>query len=89
MRQPADGGGPAGATSTVLVEYLRAAKLEPSLEVATALFYGMQTDSRAPDDIVEAYPVAVPRVDKRLLAGASSIRELSPAEYFPALPTWR
>ena len=42
----ADVGGEYGATSTVLVEYLRAARLEPSIEVATALFYGIKTDSR-------------------------------------------
>ena len=42
----ADVGGDYGATSTMVVEYLRAARLEPSIEVATALFYGIKTDSR-------------------------------------------
>ena len=81
----ADVGGEYGATSTMLVEYLRAAKLEPSLEVATALFYGIKTDSRdlgrqtTPAD-VEAYLWLFPRVDKHLL-GRIEHPDL-PAEYF-------
>jgi nanoRNase/pAp phosphatase (c-di-AMP/oligoRNAs hydrolase) len=57
----------------MLVEYLRAAKMEPSLEVATALFYGIKTDSRdlgrqtTPADI-DAYLWLFPRADKHLLA---------------------
>ena len=42
----ADVGGDFGATSTMLVEYLRAARLEPTPEVATALFYGIKADTR-------------------------------------------
>jgi nanoRNase/pAp phosphatase (c-di-AMP/oligoRNAs hydrolase) len=34
-----------GATSTILTEYLRAAGIEPSTMVATALFYGIKTDT--------------------------------------------
>jgi nanoRNase/pAp phosphatase (c-di-AMP/oligoRNAs hydrolase) len=81
----ADVGGEYGATSTMLVEYLRAAKLEPSFEVATALFYGIKTDSRdlgrqtTPAD-VEAYLWLFPRVDKHLL-GRIEHPDL-PAEYF-------
>jgi nanoRNase/pAp phosphatase (c-di-AMP/oligoRNAs hydrolase) len=81
----ADVGGEYGATSTMLVEYLRAAKLEPSLEVATALFYGIKTDSRdlgrqtTPADI-EAYLWLFPRADKHLL-GRIEHPDL-PAEYF-------
>ena len=81
----ADVGGDYGATSTMLVEYLRAAKLEPSPEVATALFYGIKTDSRdlgrqtTPRD-VEAYLSLFPRVEKHLL-GRIEHPDL-PAEYF-------
>ncbi len=38
-----------GATSTILVEYLRAAGIKPSPRLATALFYGIKTDT---DDFV-------------------------------------
>jgi nanoRNase/pAp phosphatase (c-di-AMP/oligoRNAs hydrolase) len=81
----ADVGGEYGATSTMLLEYLRAAKLEPSVEVATALFYGIKTDSRdlgrqtTPADI-EAYLWLFPRADKHLL-GRIEHPDL-PAEYF-------
>jgi nanoRNase/pAp phosphatase (c-di-AMP/oligoRNAs hydrolase) len=81
----ADVGGEYGATSTMLVEYLRAARLEPSVEVATALFYGIKTDSRdlgrqtTPADI-EAYLWLFPRADKHLL-GRIEHPDL-PAEYF-------
>ncbi len=46
-----------GATSTILTEYLRAAKIRPSPRIATALFYGIKTDtdnfmrSSLPNDI--------------------------------------
>ncbi len=81
----ADVGGDFGATSTMVVEYLRAARLEPSAELATALFYGIKTDSRdlgrqtTPRD-VEAYLWLFPRVDKHLL-GRIEHPDL-PAEYF-------
>jgi len=81
----ADVGGEYGATSTMLVEYLRAARLEPSVEVATALFYGIKTDSRdlgrqtTPAD-VEAYLWLFPQVDKHLL-GRIEHPDLPP-EYF-------
>jgi nanoRNase/pAp phosphatase (c-di-AMP/oligoRNAs hydrolase) len=81
----ADVGGEYGATSTMVVEYLRAAKLEPSVEVATALFYGIKTDSRdlgrqtTPADI-DAYLWLFPRVDRYLL-GRIEHPDL-PAEYF-------
>jgi nanoRNase/pAp phosphatase (c-di-AMP/oligoRNAs hydrolase) len=68
----ADVGGDFGATSTMIVEYLRAAGLEPSPEVATALFYGLKADTRdlgrqtAQRDI-DAYLWLFPRCDKQLL----------------------
>ncbi len=34
-----------GATSTILTEYLRAAKIRPSAKLATGLFYGIKTDT--------------------------------------------
>ncbi len=36
-----------GATSTMLTEYLRAAKIKPSQALATALIYGIKTDTRS------------------------------------------
>lgn len=69
----ADVGGDYGATSTMLVEYLRAARIEPSPEVATALFYGVKADTRdlgretTPTD-VDCYLWLFPRMDKQLLA---------------------
>jgi nanoRNase/pAp phosphatase (c-di-AMP/oligoRNAs hydrolase) len=46
-----------GANSTIMTEYLRAAKIKPSPKLATALFYGIKTDtdnfvrSSLPNDI--------------------------------------
>jgi nanoRNase/pAp phosphatase (c-di-AMP/oligoRNAs hydrolase) len=34
-----------GATSTIMTEYLQAAGIEPVLQLATALFYGIKTDT--------------------------------------------
>jgi nanoRNase/pAp phosphatase (c-di-AMP/oligoRNAs hydrolase) len=34
-----------GANSTILTEYLKAAKIKPSARLATALFYGIKTDT--------------------------------------------
>jgi len=34
-----------GATSTIMTEYLRAAKIKPTPRLATALFYGIKTDT--------------------------------------------
>lgn len=68
----ADVGGDFGATSTMVVEYLRAARMEPSVEVATALFYGIKADTRdlgrqTTDSDVDSYLWLFPRIDKRLL----------------------
>ena len=41
-----DFGGTYGATSTMLAEYLRAARIEPTPELATALYYGIKADTR-------------------------------------------
>jgi nanoRNase/pAp phosphatase (c-di-AMP/oligoRNAs hydrolase) len=40
-----------GATATMMTEYLRAAKIKPSPRLATALFYGVKTDT---DNFVRA-----------------------------------
>jgi nanoRNase/pAp phosphatase (c-di-AMP/oligoRNAs hydrolase) len=86
LRVPfADVGGDFGATSTMMVDYLRAANLEPSMEVATALFYGIKADTRdlgrqtTPSD-VENYLWLFPRADKALL-GQIEHPDL-PARYF-------
>jgi nanoRNase/pAp phosphatase (c-di-AMP/oligoRNAs hydrolase) len=34
-----------GATSTIMTQYLRAAKIKPSAKLATGLFYGIKTDT--------------------------------------------
>ncbi len=34
-----------GANSSIMTEYLKAAKIKPSARVATALFYGIKTDT--------------------------------------------
>ncbi|MBN1207733.1 MAG: DHH family phosphoesterase [Myxococcaceae bacterium] len=81
----ADVGGDFGATSTMLVEYLRAARLEPSVEVATGLFYGIKADTRdlgreTTQTDVDSYLWLFPRCDKQLL-GQIEHPEL-PARYF-------
>jgi nanoRNase/pAp phosphatase (c-di-AMP/oligoRNAs hydrolase) len=77
--------GDSGATSTLLVEYLRAARIEPSAEVATALYYGIKADTRdlgrqTTDTDVSSYLWLFPRIDKALLAQIEH-PEL-PARYF-------
>ncbi|MDY7224809.1 DHH family phosphoesterase [Hyalangium rubrum] len=81
----ADVGGDFGATSTMVVEYLRAARLEPSVEVATALFYGIKADTRdlgreTTQTDIDSYLWLFPRCDKHLL-GQIEHPEL-PARYF-------
>lgn len=81
----ADVGGPIGATSTVVVEYVRASRLEIPENIATALFYGIKADTRdlgrmtTPQD-VDAYLWLFPRTDKDAL-GAIEHPPLS-LEYF-------
>jgi len=81
----ADVGGDYGATSTMLTEYVRAARIEPAVEVATALFYGIKADTRdlgrqTTQSDVDSYLWLFPRCDKRLLAQIEH-PEL-PARYF-------
>ena len=77
-----------GSTSTILVDYLRAAEIEPSPALATALFYGIKTDtlglvrgaSRAD---VAAYFALQPLVDVEALVTIE--RAQVPMEYFQSL----
>lgn len=82
-----DVGGPAGATSTMVTQYLRAARVLPNPQLATALFYGIKSDTRDlgreydPADI-DCYNWLFPMVDKPAL---SRIEHPSvPARYFAA-----
>ena len=68
-----DVGGEYGATSTMLTEYVRAARIEPSPELATALYYGIKADTRdlgrqTSDPDVDCYLWLFPRIDRELLA---------------------
>ncbi|HLM44871.1 MAG TPA: DHHA1 domain-containing protein [Myxococcaceae bacterium] len=81
----ADVGGDFGANSTMLAEYLRAARLEPSVDVATALFYGVKADTRdlgreTTQTDIDTYLWLFPRMDKQLLSQIEH-PEL-PARYF-------
>lgn len=77
--------GNTGATSTLLTQYLRAARLEPGAELATALYYGIKADTRDlerqtrnPD--VDSYLWLFPKIDRELL---SKIEHPDvPARYF-------
>jgi nanoRNase/pAp phosphatase (c-di-AMP/oligoRNAs hydrolase) len=74
-----------GATSTILTEYLQASDLEPAPPLATALFYGIKTDTRGlsrgawPAD-TEAYLYLQPLVDAQALAQIEYAQV--PASYF-------
>ncbi|MGH7546030.1 MAG: DHH family phosphoesterase, partial [Gemmatimonadota bacterium] len=77
-----------GATASILTEYLRAAEIRITGVLATALFYGIQSETQdlgreaAPPDI-EASLFLYPRVQKHLL---SRIRHAHlPRGYFRAL----
>ncbi|MHC4914677.1 MAG: DHH family phosphoesterase [Planctomycetota bacterium] len=68
-----------GATSTMAVELLTAARLRPGTRLATALYYGIKTDTQAlgreaaPADET-AYRQLFPTVDHRALAGIENPR---------------
>src|SRR5262249_55978706 len=69
----ADVGGDFGATSTLVTDYFRALHLEPTPELATALFYGIKADTRdlgrQPGHAdIDAYLWLFPQVDKELLS---------------------
>jgi nanoRNase/pAp phosphatase (c-di-AMP/oligoRNAs hydrolase) len=78
----------AGACSTILTEYLHAAELDPPPPLATALFYGIKTDTMglsrgASEADVEAYFYLQRRVDLEALTKIE--RAQVPAEYFQSL----
>lgn len=81
----AEVGGGFGATASILTHHLRALRMIPTREVATALFYGIKADTRdlgretMPAD-VEAYVWLFPFTDKEALAQIEHPR--LPAEYF-------
>lgn len=74
-----------GATSTILTQYLRAASIEPPSPLATALFYGVKTDTMglsrgASEEDVAAYFYLQPRIDIEALVKVE--RAQVPAAYF-------
>jgi nanoRNase/pAp phosphatase (c-di-AMP/oligoRNAs hydrolase) len=77
-----------GATSTILTEYLQSAGVEPDPSLATALFYGIKTDtmglarSNTPSD-TDAYFYLQRRIDVDAVVGIE--RAQVPAEYFKSL----
>ncbi len=80
----------AGSTSTLLVEYLQAASIEPAPPLATALFYGIKTDTlglirgASPADVA-AYFYLQSRIDVEALVEIE--RAQVPADYFARLDT--
>jgi len=79
-----------GATSTILTEYLQATGIEPTTPLATALFYGIKTDTMglgrgaSPADAA-AYFYLQPRIDVDALVEIE--RAQLPAEYFQSFVT--
>jgi nanoRNase/pAp phosphatase (c-di-AMP/oligoRNAs hydrolase) len=77
-----------GATSTMMTQYLRAANLEPDATLATALFYGIKTDTMGlaretgPGD-VDAYFYLQPLLDVDALARVEQAQV--PPQYFQHL----
>lgn len=79
-----------GATSTIVTEYLQAASIEPAETLATALFYGIKTDTMglgrgAGLGDVAAYYYLQPLVDIEVLAEIE--RAQVPASYFKSFVT--
>lgn len=77
-----------GATSTLVTEYLVAANLSPTPALATALFYGIKTDTRglarrATDCDAWAYMILLPLMDRTLLAAIEQARV--PRAFFQVL----
>jgi nanoRNase/pAp phosphatase (c-di-AMP/oligoRNAs hydrolase) len=80
-----------GATSTILTEYLQAAGLEPTPLLATALFYGIKTDTRGlgrsnvcPADVA-AYLYLQPRLEVEVFAEIEYAQV--PVDYFRSFDT--
>ncbi len=77
-----------GATSTILYEYMLAARIEPDARLATALYYGIRSDTQelgretCPADI-EAFTALVPLMDRKRMAHIR--RAPVPPSYFSML----
>lgn len=74
-----------GSTSAILTQYLRAAKLKPPQPLATALFYGVKTDTmgltrEASALDAEAYLFLLPKIDTDALIEIE--RAQVPLDYF-------
>jgi nanoRNase/pAp phosphatase (c-di-AMP/oligoRNAs hydrolase) len=75
----------AGSTSTILTEYLQAAGIQPTTQLATALFYGIKTDTMRlgrginPVDVA-AYFYLQPLMDVEALVEIEQAQV--PADYF-------
>jgi len=71
-----------GSTSTIMTEYLNAARIKPSTRLSTALLYGIKTDTASferdtrPED-VWAFRYLFPRANKNVLQKIE-LSELSP-----------
>src|SRR5512133_975437 len=81
----ADVGGPIGASSTVIADYVRASGLRLPSRIATALFYGIKADTRdlgrmTTRQDVDAYLWLFPMADKDALRAIEYPR--LPASYF-------
>jgi len=77
-----------GSTSTIITAYLQAANTEPTTQVATALFYGIKTDTMglvrgASAEDVAAYFYLQPRIDVDALVKIE--RAQVPIAYFQKL----
>jgi nanoRNase/pAp phosphatase (c-di-AMP/oligoRNAs hydrolase) len=79
-----------GATSTILWEYLSAAKITPEIPIATALLYGIRSDTQdlgreATQADIEAMEALYPLANKRMLSQIQHGRV--PSAYFQMLTT--
>lgn len=77
-----------GATSTMLSEYLHEAGITPAAPTATALVYGIQSDTQdfgreTSDADIRAFTRLYPLANKRLLSRIENEQE--PREYFTAV----
>jgi nanoRNase/pAp phosphatase (c-di-AMP/oligoRNAs hydrolase) len=77
-----------GATSTMVTEYLRAAGVDPPAQLATALFYGIKTDTLGlargvSSADVDAYFYLQPRIDVEALVDIEQAQV--PPAYFQSL----
>jgi nanoRNase/pAp phosphatase (c-di-AMP/oligoRNAs hydrolase) len=79
-----------GATSTMLLEYLRHAKIAPEMPLATALLYGIRSDTQdlgreATKADIEAIEALYPLANKRMLGQIQ--RGRVPSAYYQMLTT--